>query len=248
MSPHPVPARGTNVVILEGMLSAYPRSERCPPATRSSPSSSPSGRRRAHRDGARGLVRSSTGRRRLVCRRGGGRRRSGPPAASSGPPGHAEPHRGGGRGRGAHPSGRHGGQGGPGRRGGTVVTARRRSAMMGPWTPSSSRRSGRQGLHRRPRPERRQHAQGARALRRRPRRLLERRRDVRPHARDADPDHHQPELRRRPHPRRHPLRADDGPRDRGSAAGRLPLGGQAASCRSSRSTRASPTRPTARRS
>ena len=48
-------------------------------------------------------------------------------------------------------------------------------------------------------------------------------RDVRPHARDAHPHHHQPGLQRRPHPRRDPVRDDDGPQDRGPADGRLPV-------------------------
>ena len=54
-----------------------------------------------------------------------------------------------------------------------------------------------------------------------------------------------PSLQRRPHPRRDPVRADDGPRGRRAGHGRVPVGAQAASSRSSRSTRASPTRPTA---
>ena len=40
------------------------------------------------------------------------------------------------------------------------------------------------------------------------------------------PDHHQPQLLRRPGARRHPLRADDGPADRGPRHPRVPLGGQ----------------------
>ena len=47
-----------------------------------------------------------------------------------------------------------------------------------------------QGLHRRARPERRLHAQGAEGLWHRGRRLVERRGDVRPDPRDAQPDHH----------------------------------------------------------
>ena len=81
----------------------------------------------------------------------------------------------------------------------------------------------RQGLHRRARPERRQHAEGAHALRHQAGHVLGRRRDVRPGPRDAHAHRHQPGLHRRPHPRRDPVRADDGPRRRGARHGRLPL-------------------------
>ena len=59
-----------------------------------------------------------------------------------------------------------------------------------------------QGLHRRPGPERGQHAEGAAAVRHRRVGLLRRGGDVRPDPRDANPHHHQPGVQRRPHPRR----------------------------------------------
>ena len=57
--------------------------------------------------------------------------------------------------------------------------------------------------------------------------LLDRSRDVRPGPCDADPHHHQPQLRWQPHPRRHPLRDDHGPRHRRHGLGRVPVEGQA---------------------
>ena len=81
----------------------------------------------------------------------------------------------------------------------------------------------RRRIHRGTRPERRQHPEGAEALRHRRERLLRRRADVRPGARDAHPHHHQPGLRRRPHHGRDPVREDDGPRDRGPPDRRLPV-------------------------
>lgn len=44
---------------------------------------------------------------------------------------------------------------------------------------------------------------------------------------DALPDHHQPELHRRPRSWRDPLREHDGPPDRGARFGRVPLGREA---------------------
>ena len=72
-------------------------------------------------------------------------------------------------------------------------------------------------------------------------------RDVRPDARDADAGSSPARLHRRAGPRRDPVREDHGPRGRGQGHRRLPVVGQGASCRSSRSTRAWPTRPTASR-
>jgi len=85
----------------------------------------------------------------------------------------------------------------------------------------------RHGLHRGTRPERRKHAEGSRAVRDSTRGVLGRRRDVRAHAPDALPDHHQPELHRQPRSRRDPLREHDGPPDRGARLGRVPLGREA---------------------
>ena len=119
-----------------------------------------------------------------------------------------------------------------------VVTARSRSAKMERQIAGHDQgryadepRAAREGpdgrrLHRRTRPERRQHAEGAQAVRRRGGRVLQRRRDVRPHPRDADADHHEPELQRRPRPRGDPVREDDGPRDRRPRHRRLPVDDQ----------------------
>ncbi len=93
---------------------------------------------------------------------------------------------------------------------------------------SASRQDAQPGrIHRRPRPEWRQHAQGPPALRHSRRRLVGRGRDVRPRPSDADADHHEPRLRRQPDPGRDPLREHHGPRDRGTAHRRVSLGGEA---------------------
>src|SRR6185312_2774781 len=66
------------------------------------------------------------------------------------------------------------------------------------------------GVLRGARPERRQHPEGAGRVRNRREPLRHRGRDVRPRARDAHARHHEPGLRRHPHPRRDPVRADHG--------------------------------------
>ena len=71
--------------------------------------------------------------------------------------------------------------------------------------------------------------------------LVERRRDVRPHARHAHPHHQEPELQRRPGARRDPVREDDGPRRSTGSAPATTCGRRRTSSRSSRSTRASRT-------
>ena len=146
---------------------------------------------------------------------------------------HPEPHRGGRHRRGPHPPQRRR----PARRW-SAVAGRRSTGSGRPdrchdggdgylHEPAAGRQGPRgQGLHRRPRPERGQHPEGPAALRRGRGRLLERRRDVHPDARDAQPDHDEPELQRRPGPRRHPLRGHDGPRGRGPRLGRLPVVGE----------------------
>ncbi len=74
--------------------------------------------------------------------------------------------------------------------------SRRRTKGAAVNTEQFQKMQSREGLHRGPRPERRQHPEGAAAVRPRRDRLLRRGRDVRPHPCHAHADHHQPGLHR----------------------------------------------------